>query len=111
MVYLMKDNGFKVRDKVLVYKYGLMDQNMLVNGKIIKPMDRVFYIMQMVMFTKDNGLMIKLVDKELILTKTAPNTSVNGKTINKTDMVLNNGLMDKSMKVNTKMVQRQEKEF
>lgn len=111
MVYLMKDNGFKVRDKDSVSKYGLTDQNMPVNGKITKPMDRVSYIMQMVTFTKDNGLMIKPVDKEPILTKTALNTSVNGKMINKMDTELNNGLMDKSMKASIKMVQKQEKEF
>lgn len=111
MVYLMKDNGFKGKDKVLVYKYGLMAQNMPVNGKIIKPMGKVFCIMQMVMFIKDSGLMIKPVDKELIPTKTAPNTSVNGKTTNKTDTEYNNGLTDKFMKASTKMVQKQVKEF
>ena len=73
MESLMKGNGFKVRDKELEYKYGLTDQNILANGKTIKPMDKVFYIMQMVMFIKDNGLMIKHMEKELILIQTVPN--------------------------------------
>jgi hypothetical protein len=51
----MKGNGFMVRDKELEYKYGLTDQNIQVNGKTIKSMGRVFYIMQMAMFTKDES--------------------------------------------------------
>jgi hypothetical protein len=70
---LMKDNGFMVRDKELEYKYGLMGRNILASGKTIKPMDKVFCIIQMAMFIKDSGLMIKHMEKELILTQAVAN--------------------------------------
>lgn len=69
MEFLIKDNGLMEKDKDLVFKYGLMDQNMLVNGKITKPMVKEHSIMQMETFIKENGLMIKHVVKELILIK------------------------------------------
>jgi hypothetical protein len=43
-----------------------MEVNMLDNGKIIKLMGKVYYIILMEMCMKVNGLMIRLVEKELI---------------------------------------------
>ena len=55
MEYLMKDNGLMEKDKVSVFKSGLMDLNMSDNGKTIKPMDKVLFTMLMVTFMKENG--------------------------------------------------------
>jgi len=55
MEFLIKDNGLMEKDKDLVFKYGLMDQNMLVNGKITKPMVKEHSIMQMETFIKGMG--------------------------------------------------------
>lgn len=110
MEYLMKDNGKMVKEKVLVSRFGLMDQNMLVNGRITKPMVRELSITPMVIFMKVNGSMIRLVAKEPIHIKTELNMSDNGKTINKMVMEFNNGSMDKFTKDNIRMEQKLEKE-
>jgi len=98
MEFLTKVIGFKEKEKAQELKYGQMDPNMSVNGKVIRPMDKELFITQMVIFMKVNGSMIKHVVRELTLTKMVPSTSDNGKMTNKTDTVLNNGSMDKSMK-------------
>lgn len=87
MEFHIKVNGFKEKDKVKVFKYGLMEVNMSDNGKTIKLTVKVLCIMQTVIFMKVNGLMIKHVDKELIHIKMEPNMLDNGKMINKMAMV------------------------
>jgi hypothetical protein len=91
MEYLIKANGFKEKEKVLERKFGLTVANMLGNGRTTKPMEKELFIMLMEIFIRENGSMIKLVAKELILTKMAQNMSVNGKTTNSTDSEFNNG--------------------
>ena len=48
------------------YKYGMMEQNMKVNGKMINQMDMELFTMQMEMFIKEVGKMIKQMEKEYI---------------------------------------------
>lgn len=107
----MKGNGSMEKDKGLECKYGLMGRNMLENGKTIRQMDKEPYIMLMVMSMRVNGLMIKPVDKEPTHIKMALNMLENGKMTNKMVMVLNNGLMDKFTRDNTKMEQKLERAF
>ncbi len=111
MVYRIKVNGFREKDKVMVYKYGLMVQNMLVSGKIIKRMVMAPSIMLMAMFMRENGSMTKHVDKEPTHIKMGPSMWASGGRINKMVLVFNNGQMDKFMKANTKMEPRLEKVF
>ena len=51
---------------VMVLSYGQMDPNMKVIGVVIKPTVKENLCMPTVIFTKGNGLMIKLMEKELI---------------------------------------------
>jgi hypothetical protein len=51
----MKGNGLKENDRVMVIKYGQMEVNISENGRIIKLMDKVHYIMLMVTYIKVNG--------------------------------------------------------
>lgn len=69
----IKVNGSKVKDKVMVYKYGLMEANTKGNGKIIKLMEKELYIIQTEMSMKDNGSVIKHVDMEFTPIKMVPN--------------------------------------
>jgi hypothetical protein len=55
MEFLIKDNGLMEKDKDLVFKYGLMGQNMLANGNRTKPTVKEHFITQMEMFIKENG--------------------------------------------------------
>jgi hypothetical protein len=55
MEYLTRVNGSQVKDKVKAFRYGLTIQNILENGKIIKLMERVFFIIQMGIYIKVNG--------------------------------------------------------
>ena len=48
------------------YKYGLMEQDMRVIGNITKLVERESFGMQMEMYLKDNGKMIKRMDMEFI---------------------------------------------
>ena len=81
----MKESGSLDKDKASVFKYGLIAQNMWVNGNIIKPTAKGLYIMQMEMFMRDSGLMIKLVEMGLILMRMVQSMSVLGRMINKMD--------------------------
>lgn len=95
----------------MVLKFGQIAVNMLGSGKTTKQTGKGLFIMQTEIFIRDNGSMIKHVDKELILIKTVQNMSENGKTTNNTDLVFSNGLMDKFTRDNIKMEQKLEKEF
>ena len=43
------------KDMEKVLKFGMKELNMKENGKMIKQMDMVFFIILMVMYTKDIG--------------------------------------------------------
>ena len=87
----------------MVYKFGLMEQNMKDNGLKVKPMDRENLSMQMVMYIKENGKMIKLMDMEYILIVMEPNIRDTGEMIYKMDMGNKLGWTEAYMKVYTKM--------
>ena len=52
------------QDTVLEFKFGLMEQNMKVNGGIIKQTVKENFGMQMETFMRVSGKMIKLMDLE-----------------------------------------------
>lgn len=66
--------------------------------------------MQMAMFTKENGRMIRLTDKESILMLMVQDTKDNGLRINNMAMVLKDGQMVPLMKVNIHKERSMEKE-
>lgn len=79
----MRVNGSMEKDKVSVFKSGLMDPNMLDSGKTIKPMAKELFTMLMETSMKANGLTIRLAVKEPIPMKMVPNMLDNGKMISK----------------------------
>ena len=68
MELYIKDNGSMNLGMVMEYKFGLMVQNMKVNGKIMLPMEKVNFGMLMVTSMMGNGKMIKLMVSVPILT-------------------------------------------
>ena len=54
------------RDMEKVHKFGMMEQNMKVIGKMINPMGMVHFIIQMEMYTKDFGKIIEPMEKAYI---------------------------------------------
>lgn len=105
----MKATGKKPKEKASVSKSGPMVRNMSDSGKITKPTDKERFTMPTEMSTKENGSTTRPVVKVPIHTRMEPNMSVNGKMINKMDMVSNNGSTDRFMKVSTRMEPRPEK--
>lgn len=87
-----------------VSKFGLMGQNMKVNGNITKQMEEANFGMLMVMFTKEIGKMIRQMAMEFTFTLTEPNMKDSGRTICKMDMELNHGLMEVNTQEGTKKV-------
>lgn len=67
MVQFTKANGEDLRDMVKEYKFGLMVQDMKVSGRKIKLMEGENSGMQTVMFSMENGKMIKLMAMVFIL--------------------------------------------
>ena len=84
--------------KVMVYKFGQMDQNMKDSGIMIWHVDMEDLFLLMVMFTKVIGLMIKLMATVNISTQKEQHTKVGGMKINKKDQDERNGLMVRFMK-------------
>jgi hypothetical protein len=78
-----------------------MAVNILVNGKIIKQMEREFFIMLTPIFIKVIGLMIKLMVMGLILMKMGPNILAIGETISRMVMGSKSGKTDNVMRDNT----------
>ena len=54
------------KDMVKEYKYGMMEQNMKENGKMINQTDMELFIKRVEMFIKEIGRMIKQMEKEYI---------------------------------------------
>lgn len=103
MEFRMKANGCKVKDRALGLRYGQIIVNIWENGKVIKPMEKAFYIMLTEIYMRVNGSMTKHVEKEHIPIKMEQNTLDNGNKTNKMDLESSNGLMVKSIRDNTKM--------
>ena len=83
-----------------VYKYGLMVQDMMVFGEMEWPTVMEDLFMLKVMFTKENGLKIKLMDMVFIHILMEADMKANGTKISSTVLEQNNGLMVQNTKVN-----------
>lgn len=59
---------------------------------------------------KENGLMIKQMEKEYILIQMVPNIRDSGRMTNSTVLEYNNGWMEKSMRVSIEMEPKLDKE-
>ena len=66
MEQFTQELGLIIKEKVMVYKYGKMVQNMKENGKIMRLTEKENSIMQMGIITKDNGQEIKQMATEYI---------------------------------------------
>ena len=64
MGQFIRESGSKDREMAKANKSGLMGQDIKDNGEMEKQMATVNYIMQMVLYTKENLLMIKLKETE-----------------------------------------------
>lgn len=67
--------------------------------------------MLMEIFMKENGLMIRLLEKEFIITYKGQNIMGNGKMINKMEKGQKSGLTVQNMKVNIKMAKKKDKVY
>ena len=81
-------------------RFGLMDQDTMDSGEMALLMGTVGWSMQKVMFMKENGLKIKQMDLAFILISTVQDMKVNGSKTSNMVMVLSNGQMVPSLKVN-----------
>ena len=93
----------------LEFKSGQMEQFMKENGEIIKHMEKEFLDMLMGIYLKENGKMIKLMDMAIISMLQEAIMKVNGKMIISMDMEQNIGKMVQNMKAFIQMVERMEK--
>ena len=59
MEQFIRESGSKDREMVKENKNGLMGNDIKGNGEMEKQMAKVNYIMLMVLYTKENSLMIK----------------------------------------------------
>jgi hypothetical protein len=84
----------------LVNKFGLMEQNILVNGEKIKLMEKENLSMLMETFTTDSGLMIKRMVLEHIDMSMALCMKASGKMIFNMEKVSRHGLIRVDMRVN-----------
>ena len=96
---IMKD-----REMAEVFRFGKMDPDMMVSGKMEWHMDWAVWFMLKVTYTKVNGLKIKLMVMESNKTTKEADTKETGRMINKTVKESRNGLMVQFMKENIKMV-------
>jgi hypothetical protein len=85
---------------VMGSKYGLMDQSMKVNGRMIKLMALENWFMLMVISMKDSGKMIKPTVMVTILMQMVQLITENGKMTNNMEKELKHGLMEQSMRAN-----------
>ena len=88
-----KVNGFMEKDKAKAYKLSQTIVSMMVSGDIIRSMVKGKLYMQMGMYIKENGLMIKQTDLAFIFITMVPYTKVIGSIIFKMELELNFGLM------------------
>ena len=70
----------------------------MVNGLTIRRMGKAYSITLMVMFIRANSSMIRLTVTVSTVTRRDQDMKVTGKTISKTDLVKNSGLMALFMK-------------
>lgn len=96
----IKVNGEVTVEKEQGHKFGLMVQSMLENGKIIGPVEKEYFIMQMEMYLKVSGIRIKQMGKEFISILMDQDMKENGKMIISMDMVRKFGMMDLSIQGN-----------
>lgn len=95
---------------VMAHSYGQMDLNTKGIGVEIRPTVKENQCMPTVTFMKVNGLMIKLMEKELILMQMVPIIMVIGQMISNMDSVWNHGQTEQSMKETIQTVRKKEKE-
>lgn len=101
MLYIQANGAYQLIVRMaLVFRYGLMDLNIQVLGKMEKLMDMENYYMLMGIYMKDNGRMTKLKDMVLIYILKAQNIKANGKMINKMEQANNSGQIIRYIKVN-----------
>ena len=74
-------NGEEQKNKALVFKFGLMVQNMKDSGEIIKPPDEENLLMWMEIYMREIGYKIKQTDKENIFIATELHIKEAGKMI------------------------------
>lgn len=86
-VPFMKENGKVKSEKDTESKNGLMDQNTRVNGLMTRLTDLVDCFMQMEIFMKENGRMIRQMGKALILMLMGQDIKEIGKMISNTALV------------------------
>lgn len=72
------------------FKFGLMEPNTLVNGRIIKLVEKEPFIILMELFMKDYGKMIERMDLDYTDNQMELYTQVNGKMIINMDRVKRN---------------------
>ena len=98
-------------DMVMERKYGLMEPNMKVTGKIIRLTDKVFSGMYMVTSMKDSGKETKHMVSENTLTVTAQLTKVTGEMTCNMAMVLSFGTTTLNIKVTIRKERNMDREL
>ena len=106
MVQFMKETGLEMSEKVSASKNGLMVQSILENGLMIKQIVRGNLYMQMAIFMKGNGLMIKLMEMVLTLMPMEQSIKVNGRRTSSTVTEWSPGPMVPYMRDSTMMERR-----
>ena len=94
---------------VMAHSYGQMDLSTKGIGVEIRPTVKENQCMPTVTFMKVNGLMIKLMEKELILMQMVPIIMVIGQMISNMDSVWNHGQTEQSMKETIQTVRKKER--
>lgn len=99
MILIIQENGkFNLtKDMVGEFNYGKINQNILVNGKMINLMDMVNLNHHMEIIIQENGQMEKQMEKENMLIVMDLFMKENGKMINKMEQDMKFGLMDQSI--------------
>ena len=93
------DSGQNRGNVDMEFKFGQMDQDMMVSGEMAWPMDMDAWYMLKVMSMRENGLKIKQMVSVFTLTIMEADTRVNGFRTNNMAMALSNGQMVRNMKV------------
>jgi hypothetical protein len=91
MVLLTRGDGKRLCGRVLALRYGQMVVDTLVTGGITRPKAGVYSTIQMVIYTRGSGSMIRLMGRGLILTPMGLSTWDSGKTISRMAMGWSSG--------------------
>ena len=94
MVHFIVVNDLVLKETVKEPKFGLMEHDMKVNGKMVKLMELVSSIIRMVILYILSEIVIRLMVMGFILIKMVLNTQECGKMIYKMEKVLNSEKMD-----------------